>query len=239
MILQPILSTAIEVTLWMAMLTGMGVETLGGFGREYYLGYTLWATFVGRITTNWMYEFMMLEQIETGRVNSILVRPISFYEFYLSQFVGYKLLAAFFSLALPLLACFYFKAPMQVERLPAMILLVTYYLVLAHTLSFCVACLAFFMNRATSFTGLKNMLMWVLAGELVPLDLYPEPLRTLLLHSPFAAGVYVPVSYITGRIGHGALLQSFVSVTLGIVVFAVIGAVLWRRGLRSYTGTGA
>lgn len=182
---------------------------------------------------------MMLEQIETGRVNSILVRPISFYKFYLSQFVGYKLLAAFFSLPLPLLACFYFKAPMQVQRLPAMILLVTYYLVLAHTLSFCVACLAFFMNRATSFTGLKNMLMWVLAGELVPLDLYPGPLRTLLLHSPFAAGVYVPVSYITGRIGHGALLQSFVSVTLGIVVFAVIGAVLWRRGLRSYTGTGA
>ena len=82
----------------MAMLTGMGVETLGGFGREYYLGYTLWATFVGRITTNWMYEFMMLEQIETGRVNSILVRPISFYEFYLSQFVVAKLLAAFFLL---------------------------------------------------------------------------------------------------------------------------------------------
>jgi ABC-2 type transport system permease protein len=238
-LVQPVISTAIEVTLWMAILTGMGVNSLGGFGREYYLAYTLWATFVGRITTNWMYEFMMLEQIDSGGVNSILVRPISFYEFYLSQFVGYKLVSAFFSFALPIAACLYFGAPMHLDRLPGMLALVIYYLVFVHTLSFCVACLAFFLNRAYSFTGMKNMLIWVLAGELIPLDLYPEPLRTLLLHSPFASGVYVPVGYITGRVGATLFLQSFVSISGGLVVVGALGYLLWWRGVRSYTGTGA
>ncbi len=238
-ILQPVLSTTIEVTLWMALLTGMGVSSLGGYGREYYLGYTLWATFVGRVTTNWMYEFVMLEQIDTGKINSLLVRPISFYEFYLSQFVGYKLTSAAFSFTLPVLACWFFHAPMVLERLPAVMILVIYYLIFAHTLSFCVACMAFFLNRAYSFTGMKNMLIWVLAGELIPLDLYPEPLRTLLLHSPFAAGVYVPVSYITGRVGTEYFLQAFVSVTGGIAASGALAYVLWQRGLRSYTGTGA
>ena len=160
-------------------------------------------------------------------------------EFYLSQFVGYKLTCTVFSLVLPIMACWYFRAPMHLERLPAVILLVTYYLVFSHTLSFCIACLAFFLNRAYSFTGMKNMLIWVLAGELIPLDLYPEPLRQVMLNSPFAAGVYVPVSYITGRIGTEQFLHSFVSITGGLVVFGSLAYVLWQRGIRSYTGTGA
>jgi ABC-2 type transport system permease protein len=86
---------------------------------------------------------------------------------------------------------------------------------------------------------MKNMLIWVLAGELVPLDLYPEPVRTWLLHSPFASGVYVPVSYITGRVGTPFFLQSFISISGGLVVFGAIAYVLWWRGVRSYTGTGA
>ena len=60
-IVQPVLSSAIEVILWMALLTGMGMNTLGGFGREYYLAYALWDTFVGRITANWMYDLIMLD----------------------------------------------------------------------------------------------------------------------------------------------------------------------------------
>jgi ABC-2 type transport system permease protein len=238
-LLQPILSTAIEVTLWMALLSGMGMETLGGFGREYYLAYALWSTFMGRISTNWMYEFTMLDDIDTGRVNAILVRPISFYEYYLSQFIGYKVVTALGSFILPVVACLILKVPMHLERLPLMLLLLGYYLIFAHTISFCIACMAFFMNRAHSLTVMKNMALWALAGELIPLDLFPEPFRTWLIHSPFAVGVYIPVGYITGRIDTSLVLKSFVSVTVGIIVVGMFAHWLWGRGVRSYSGTGA
>jgi len=232
-------STAIEVTLWMAMLTGMGKTSLGGFGREYYLAYALWATCIGRVTSNWMFEFTMLDEIDTGKVNSILVRPISFYEFYLSQFMGYKLTTAAFSFGIPIVASFILGVPFQVERVPLMLLLLVYYLVFAHTISFCVACLAFFINRAQSFTVIKNLAIWILAGELIPLDLYPEPLRSILIHSPFASGVYIPVGFLTGRFDYGLVLQSLVSVTCGIAVAGVFANFVWWRGMRAYTGTGA
>ncbi len=232
-------STAIEVTIWMALLSGMGLETLGGFGRESYLAYALWATFIGRITTSWMYEFQMMEQIDTGRINGLLTRPISFYEFYLSQFMGYKLICIVFSLGLPILACWIFSAPLHLDRLPLVLLMLLYFLVFVHTLSFTVACMAFFLNRIYSFTPIKNLLIWVLAGELIPLDLYPEPIRSWLLLSPFAAGVYYPVSYLTGRIGTEAFLQSFTGITIGLVVTGLLARVIWLRGLRVYTGTGA
>jgi ABC-2 type transport system permease protein len=238
-VIQPCLTSVIEVTLWLSILSGMGKTSLGGFGREYYLAYSLFATFVGRVTANWMYEFTMLDDIDSGRINSILVRPISFYEFYLSQFVGYKMMTLLIPLILPIGICLWFQAPLHLERIPLMILFIAYYLIFVHTLSFCIACLAFFLNRAHSITGLKNLAIWVLAGEMIPLDLYPEPLKSLLIHSPFAAGVYIPVGYITGRFDLTLLTQSFVSVTLGTVVVGVFAATLWMRGLRAYTGTGA
>lgn len=238
-VLQPVLSSTIEVALWSAIIIGMGKTTLGGFTRESYLAYALWATFIGRLTINWMYEYLMLEDIDSGSVNALLVRPISFYEYYLSQFLGYKFFTASISLGIPLMVCLWMGLPVLPTRLPAVLLLVFYYLIFVHTLSFCVACMAFFIMRAQSFTGIKNLTIWILAGELIPLDLYPEPFKTWLLRSPFASGVYIPVGYITGRIEPALFWQSFGSVTLGIVCAGFLAASLWNLGLKSYTGTGA
>lgn len=237
--IQPIITTAIEVTLWMALISAMGGGALGGFPREYYLGYALWANFLGRITTNWMYAYIMMEDIDTGKVNTILTRPISFYEFFLFQFVSYKLFAAAVSFVIPIIACWIFGGAMHIERLPAVLLLLVVYLVFIHSLSFCIACLSFYLNRAYSFIFVSNMALWVLAGEMVPLDLYPEPLKSILIHSPFASGVYIPVGFLTGRFGYELMWQSFISVFAGIVVLGVCGRLLWCGGLLRYTGTGA
>lgn len=238
-VVQPVLNSGIEVALWSAMIAGMGLTTLGGFPREYYLAYALWATFVGRLTSNWMYEFNMIDEIETGKVNALLTRPISFYEFYLSQFFGYKAACMLASFVIPFAVCLVFKAPFHVDRVPMMLAMIALYLVFTHTLSFCVACLAFHLNRAQALTGIKNMAIWVLAGELIPLDLYPEPFKSFLLNSPFAAAVYLPVGYITGRFGPDLMIHGFMGLTVGLVVAGMIAAMLWRNGVRAYTGTGA
>jgi len=237
-LVQPLLSAGIEVAMWAGIMGGLG-RALGGFGREYYLAYALWATFVGRVTGNWTYEFMMLDDIDSGRINAILVRPISFYEFYLSQFMGYKAVVALTSLVVPVASCLYFDLPFIPSRVPLTVLLIAVFLLFTHTLSFTVAGLAFFMTRAQSLTAIKNMAIWTLAGELIPLDLYPGALREWLMWSPFSAGVYVPVGYLTGRIDTARVVQSLGSIAMWGLVFAVISTVIWRRGVRHYVGTGA
>ena len=237
--MQPVITSAIEVTLWMAILTGMATETLGGYGREFYLSYALWANFLGRASANWMYEFQMMDEIETGRVNAVLMRPISFYEFYLAQFMGYKLLIILASFLIPSTVCLVVGAPFLPERMPAVLAMIMVFLVFTHTLSFCVACMAFYLNRASSLTGMKNLVIAVLAGEYIPLDLYPEPFRTWLVHSPFAGAVYLPVSYLTGRIGPEIFFRGFISLAAGICLSAIFAHLLWKQSIRQYTGTGA
>ncbi len=238
-ILQPVLSTLIELTLWYAVFTSAGLSEIGGFGKEYYIAYAIWVTFIARITANWMYEFRMIEEIDSGSINSVLARPISFYEYYLSQFLGYKLVTTVISLLIPVSVTLAMNSPVQLSRLPAALALVVFFLFLTHTISFCIASLALFLNRVQSFTVAKNLFFWLLSGELFPLDLLPEPWRSFMILQPFAAAAYIPAGYLTGRFEVDTLLNSFASVGIATVFFAIVAKLIWSRGMLRYTGTGA
>ena len=103
--LQPTLTAVVEIGLWYVMVSSIGTgDSLGGFSRIYYLHYALWAAFFARISANWMYESRMVDEIQTGTINVLLTRPLSFYEFYLSQFMSYKILTSIASLGIPIIA---------------------------------------------------------------------------------------------------------------------------------------
>lgn len=237
--IQPLLTICVEVALWTVVFKSLPGETLGGFTKDMYLAYAVWATFMGRVSSNWMFEFKMLTEIETGTVNSVLVRPVSFYEYYLSQFLGYKWMTLIFTIWVPFAVCFVFKLPVEISKVPIAMLLVAYYMVFLHTLSFAFASMAFFYNRVGSMTVGKNFLLWILMGELFPLDLVPDPYRAILIKLPSACGVYLPVGFVTGRVSLNDFLFGFVSTTIGILAIGAIAMLVWNKGRRTYSGTGA
>ncbi len=237
--LQPILLCVSEVALWTAIFRGGNIQSLNGFTKEYYFAYALWAAFFARIAANWMYEMRMIDEIDSGSVNSILVRPISFYEYYLGQFMGYKLLTSLLSLSVPVLICFFVSSSTHLLRLPLAFALAMYYLILAHTLSSIVSSFAFFFNRIHALSVTKNFILWFFVGELFPLDLLPIQVRDTVISLPFSSGVYIPVGYLTGRLPLKMVGQGFLSVSIGIAFFSVIYYVIWNLGRRKYSGTGA
>jgi ABC-2 type transport system permease protein len=237
--IQPMLTVGIEVLLWLAIFRTAESGLIGGFNRENYLAYAVWAPFLGRIAISWMYESMMVEEVVSGTINTILSRPLTFFEYYLSQTLGYKLVTTVFSMMVPLFASWYFELPVHYERLPLIFLLVIYYIFLVHSMSFIVATLGFYLTRVRSFTLLKNLTLLLLGGELVPIDLMPPGLSDLLLKLPFSSGVYIPLAYLTGRAEIGLLWQGFYNVTWALIVCGLISYVLWHKGVKQYTGTGA
>lgn len=237
--LQPMVTAIVEMVLWMAIFKGAQATQIGGFDQSYYLAYALWSTFIARITVNWMYEFRMIEEIDQGAINSVLTRPMNFYEYYLSQLLGYKFVTTVFSLAFPVIILLAMDLPTQWSRIPVAMVLVFYYVIFVYGMSFCIASLAFFFNKVHSLTVTKNLALWLLTGELFPLDLAPAWAKKIFLLLPFSSGVYLPVGYITGRIGFDALLQGFINTTLSLVMVSALGWLLWRLGMKSYVGTGA
>jgi ABC-2 type transport system permease protein len=228
-----------EVTIWSAIISSTGRATFAGYTKESYVAYALWAAFFGRVGANWMYEFRMVDEIDSGTINSVLARPISFYEYYLSQFMGYKLITSAISFVIPVVVTLFMNGPTHLERLPLACALQFFYLILVHTLSFTVASLGFFLNRVHGFTMAKNIALGMLTGELFPLDLVPEPFRHVVMILPFSNSVYVPVGYLTGRLGIADVGRGFVSLLISLGIMALIAKTIWQAGRRRYSGTGA
>ncbi len=237
--LSPLISTAVEMAMWWTMFQAMGVSTLGGFSRESYLSYVTWAVFFARISANWMYEFRMLQEVESGSINSILVRPLRFYEYYLGQFLGYKLMTMVFSLLLPAGLALLMGGTTDFWRLPGAIFLLMIYLVFTYTLTFCIVTLAFRLTKVGSFTVTKNFFVWLASGELFPLDLLSPSMKMLSSYLPFASACYIPVGYLTHRLEFADLLKACWVTVAWTGVLGLFGLFFWRRGLRIYSGTGA
>lgn len=229
----------VEMTLWSALFASSQKSAIAGFGREYYLSYALWAVFFARMSANWMYEFLMIDEIDTGSINNILVRPISYFEYYLSQFYGYKIITGILAMIVPIAVTLVISLPGHLERLPLALVLVLYNLIFVYSLSFIISSFAFFFNRVHSFTVAKNIALWLFTGELFPLDLLPEPFRSWIVHLPFASGVYLPVGYVTGRFAVDRVWSGFLSSTIGIFILGAICRLVWVRGRLRYSGTGA
>jgi ABC-2 type transport system permease protein len=238
-IIQPVCTALIELALWLAIFSSTQATEIGGYAREYYLAYALWAAFVARISVSWMYEFKMIEEVESGSINGLLVKPMNFFEYYLSQLFGYKIITSLFSLMVPVAAVFILNLPTDFSKLPLAILLILYYLILVHCLSFIISTFAFHLNRVHSFTMAKNLALWLFSGELVPLDLLPEPWKSIVLNLPFCNAVYIPVGYINGRVSHELLMHGFYTNSIGILFFGFLSWFFWRWGISKYAGTGA
>jgi ABC-2 type transport system permease protein len=238
-ILQPAVTSLIEVTLWFALFRGAGTEQINGFGLQAYLAYAIWAAFVSRITSTWMYEFRMIEEIDSGSINSLLVRPMSFFEYYMSQFLGYKTITTVISLLVPLFVCWVFDLQVIWTRILPALALVFYYLLMVQTLSFIISTFAFHLNRIQSFTVAKNLALWLLSGELVPLDLFPDWLKNILLWLPFSNAVYVPVGYLTGRFDSDVYWHGWITASGGLLVLGLCAQLAWKKGIAKYAGTGA
>ena len=186
-----------------------------------------------------MYEFRMIDEIESGKVNGLLLRPISFYEYYLGQYLGYKTLTGVLSFLIPITVCLFVSSPVDLLRLPLAVSLLFFYVIFIHTVSFCIASLGFFFNKIHSVTIAKNITIWLLSGEIFPLDLVPDPYKKILLWLPFSSGVFVPTGYLTGRLQVHDVLLGFRSVSIGIFISGAVAMVLWTQGRRVYSGTGA
>jgi ABC-2 type transport system permease protein len=181
----------------------------------------------------------MIEEIHSGAINGLLARPISFYEYFLSLFVGQKLISTTISLAIPIAVFICTDSTTHFARLPIALVLAGFSLTLTHTICFVIASFGFYFNRIHAFTVAKNFALCLVTGELFPLDLLSEGYRKWILRLPFASAVYIPVGYLTGRVDASAVSWAFFKVSVGLMIFGGAGAILWSRGHARYSGTGA
>lgn len=180
-------------------------------------------------------------EIREGVFSTQLLRPVSVFWMNAARNVAWRSMKLF--LFVPLLVIFVLVYGKYLGATPLYLgwpLIVC--ILLAHVLSFMMGyALAMVSLWTTEYVSVFQVYYFpeiILSGRLVPVDALPSWAVSIADVLPFKYTIYLPINALLGRVESSQLLVGMGIQAAWIAVFAVLGRVLLRRGLKQYTGFG-
>lgn len=238
-----------ELILW--VLAGalpiilMGVWVQAAQGGEFALTptdfarYFITVFFVRQVTVVWViWEFE--KEIVQGKLSSRLLQPLDPVWHHVAAHLSERVARLPFAL---LLVFLFFTLYPQAVWLPSwwQLLLFSIACILSFILRFVIqytfAMFAFWTERASALENFWFLFYLFLSGLIAPLDVFPATVRTVVMFTPFPYLIHFPVSLLVGLPIDVA--GGFLAIIAWIFIFFALNRLLWRGGLKRYSGMGA
>ncbi len=177
------------------------------------------------------------EQVLSGNVCYQLLRPVDPHTWWLFRAMAEKTVGVLMRL-LPMLAL-QFLLPEQYRMLPPdgpMALLQfalsigVGFLVIAQINLICQAITMVTLDNR-GVTAMINLIMMLLAGNIIPLTLVPERLRQVIRYQPFAQALDAPIRMYLHTMSAGEWLLNLGVQLLWLAALWALSRLLWRRNL--------
>ncbi len=231
--LRMFISTAITFFLWFAVVGGKNIQ-FGSYKESSLLSYILFA--------NLLYEFAMgtrtvdvAGEINNGVIINYLLKPVSFFKYYLSRDIADKLLNVFFAIFEIGILVIYFKVSLVI---PKNILLAFLFLLNGTFISFFLSLMLSFLGFWTTEVWAPRFLFFMivafLSGAYFPLDLFPGPIYHLLLLTPFPYLYYLPTKILLGQVDSIIVLEGAMA-TVWVFLSYKLTRLMWDRGNKSFS----
>ncbi len=223
---------------WLSAYNGRAA--LGGYQPGEMVSYYV----VMALVTNFIVSHLMWDlawEIKEGVLSQWLLRPVPVFWMLFARNISWRLLRMVLFVPVALLAWLYYgqKVSLAPLDLGALFWLSV---VLGHLVSFlmafALACLAFWLQEAQSVFSLYYAPMLLLSGWVAPIGLMPGWLQALAVGLPFRYTTAVPVEIAIGKLTSEAAWLSLAGQIVWTGLAALLGAFLWRKGVRQYSGVG-
>ena len=224
--------------LWLSSYDGR--STIGGFSPGAMVSYYL----VTLCLTNIMITHVMWDiafEVREGRFSIYLTRPFNYMTFQYAGNLSWRLMRA--ALFVPIFAvCVLIFHPYLRWEGYNLGWIFWASVVGGHLLSFCIGygmgLLALFFTEVRSIYMFYYMPASFLSGTMVPLSLLPDWADRAALVLPFRYTLAFAAELFLNRLSPTEVSTGFAWLGGWLVVAATGSAVLWRTGLRHYTGVG-
>ncbi|MBG1271935.1 ABC transporter permease [Nostoc sp. WHI] len=194
---------------------------------------------IRQLTVVWVIWDFEREVVE-GKLSPKLLQPLDPVWHHVAGHIAERF--ARLTFAFPLVGLFFILYP-QAFWIPSLdrFLLFTLAAVLAFALRFVIqytfAMFAFWTERASALENFWLLFYLFLSGLIAPLEVFPENVRKIVMFTPFPYLINFPASLLVGLpvdVGQG-----FGSMVGWMLVFLGANRLLWRAGLKRYSGMGA
>jgi ABC-2 type transport system permease protein len=229
----------ISLLVWLAVSSGAhGLP----FNRQQFVTYYLLLSIASMVTSVWLGPYLA-ENIRLGGLSPWLLRPAPFILNQIANNIGEKVIKLPLLLPLVGVLALAFRADLRLPTDPLAWILFTLCLPLSATVAFLLdftfGSLAFWVHDVRGLLRVKYLLSGFLAGQFVPLALFPSAFRGLLDVQPFRYTLSFPLEVVTGSLSRTEVMHGFVWQVSYCIALWALYRVEWHFGLRAYGASGA
>jgi ABC-2 type transport system permease protein len=236
-----------QIFLWGAVFESIGQNTgqatLVGYSFNDMVAYYL-LSMLGRAFSSMPgLASAVAKQIREGEIKKFIVQPIDMVGFMLLGRAAHK--TAYYTVAtLPFALVFFLCRDYFTTGWPSAEVLIAFTLslvlafLLGYFLDLCIGLIGFWFLEVSSLLFIYMLLNFFLSGHMFPLDLLPEPWKTVVSYLPFKYLAYFPAAIFLGKVEPDQLWQEMGIEILWLVGLIFTARMLYGRGLKRYSGFG-
>ena len=185
-------------------------------------------------------------QIRNGEIKKFLIQPVDMVGFLLVQRVAHKLAyysVALIPFALVFAACYRFfpEGWPDFATLGAFVLSLLMGFLIGYFLEVSIGLIGFWFLEVSSLLFVYMLFSFFLSGHMFPLDLLPEEpvnIRAMVEFLPLQYLAYFPSAIFLKKITGEALVRGLLIEAAWLLFFIVLSRVMWKLGVRRYSGFG-
>ena len=227
----------VKYNLWVSIYQINNTETIKGYSLQKMIQYQFYVFLFMFFVRSHFFSQTLARDIRLGKISSFLLYPFNFIGYQFSLFVSDKLIQLVIGIMAFSIATYFGFASIESAQT---ILYFAMFLVAVNVFWFfiqtLIGLLAFWLDETWSINVCARFVSAFLAGDFIPLDLYPETLRSILFWTPFPYLTYFPVKIMMGDIKPSAF--GLVIIAFWLVCLMLLTQWAWKKGLKRYSGAG-
>ncbi len=233
------LEPVIYLTVWGVVAQSSGGE-VDGFTRADFAAYFIVVMLVNHFTFSWiMWEYEYY--IRQGLLSPLLLRPLHPIHRDLADNLAYKLLTMVIVTPVTVILWLLFRPALSTTPWAALAFVPA--VVLGFALRFLfewtLAMSAFWTTRINAINQTYFVTLLFLSGRIAPLDILPPIIQSIAAVLPFRWMLAFPVELLLGRLTPRDIAVGFAVQAAWTIVALVLLRLVWRAGVRRYSGVGA
>tara|TARA_B100002052_G_scaffold298650_1_gene332833 strand:- start:53 stop:859 length:807 start_codon:yes stop_codon:yes gene_type:complete len=216
--------------------------TIDGWAFNRLIAYIFLSMIIGQLKSSWVTSHEMIMQIRQGFMNQYIVKPISFFSYHLMNFIGTNILYYIPYTILFIIAPIIFEGLIFINfiQIPFFILALLMSIYLSYSIYFFMVCFAFWFGEVRALLAAYNIAMFVLAGQIIPLDFFPEYYINIINYTPIPYLIKFPVDIAMAlEINFNQWISYMLIGVLWCIVMRALSGLVYRIGIRRYEAYGS
>ncbi len=236
------LTVFVTYYLWMAVYKNSGSNIINGFSMSDMFAYI----FMCEVARNFVFNDASADisyDVREGSIAMKLIHPINYRTEVLFRILGeviYNILFVGVPIFIVVSLTMYFSHGIIINIMCVAGFLISCFLgfFMYFYFNFIFGLLAFFVTNVWGMNMLKGAIINFLSGLLVPISFFPTWAQKILSFMPFNSLIYTPVMIFLGKYKGTDLINALLIQLIWLIIFGVLGALLWKLAVKRLTISG-